>query len=234
VTRPTPTRIAAMLDALHHPPADLVPGLVAMLEAEARCGSAAPDGWPTSLGAAGGRGRGGLPARPTEAAVAARDAAPGDEHTALTRAAVDHLRAVVARVELLAHLAGEPSRPASRTDIPAMVARIASAPRKLPEGTETADMVLKALTQACERLSRAVDCVRRSRQLAGPRRDPERCETPGCDGSAARDAGGRGGRCRRCVDWRTHHGHWPDAAIIDALARGDRTVARVLAQRART
>jgi hypothetical protein len=70
--------------------------------------------------------------------------------------------------------------------------------------------------------------------LSGPRKDPERCETTGCDGSAAREAAGRSGRCRRCVDWRAHHGDWPDAAIIDALARGDRTVARVLAQRART
>ena len=104
--------------------------------------------------------------------------------------------------------------------------------RASDEHAELVARLVADLGRAAEAMQRVLGALGALEALAGPRRDPERCETPGCDGSSARDAGGRGGRCRSCVDWRARHGAWPDPAIIDALRRGDRTVARVLAQRA--
>jgi len=215
--RPTPEQITAMVDTLRSVPVTLVVDLGAMIDAERRCGSAIPDGWGT--GRSGGGGIGGI-GRPVESAVVARQAAD-DEHTMLTARAVLELQQATARVELIAwHVAGR--RPESRDGIAGMVAVIASTPRNVPGASPTPDLTVAALSQACRHLSACLGAVRKARALGGPRRDPERCESPGCDGSAARDVGGRGGRCRSCVDWHSNHGAWPTARVVDALRIGDR------------
>jgi hypothetical protein len=214
---PNPEQIAAMIDTLRTIPPTLVADLDAMIDAERRCGSAIPDGWGT--GRTGGGGTGGV-GRPVETAVVARQAAT-DQHTQLTRRALDELRLTAAKVDLVAwHVDRRP--PADGGSLAALVARIVSVPRNVPGGSDRPDLTVSALSQACGHLSVAVGCIRAARALGGPRRDPERCESPGCDGSAARDAGGRGGRCRPCVDWHAHHGAWPTARVVDALRIGDR------------
>lgn len=215
--RPTPEQITAMVDTLRSVPASLAIDLEAMIDAERRCGSAIPDGFGT--GRPGGGGINGI-GRPVESAVVARQAAD-DEHTTLTRRAVVELQHATARAELIAwHV--ETRLPAARDGIAGMVAAIVSVPRNVPGASPTPDLTVAALSQACRHLSACLGAVRKARALAGPRRDPERCESPGCDGSAARDAGGRGGRCRPCVDWHSSYGAWPTARVVDALRVGDR------------
>lgn len=237
MTTPTPEQIAAMIDALRNPPRTLAADLAAMIDAERRCGTAIPDGF--AGGGAGGRSPGAV-ARPTESAVAAR-ATASDEHTALTRQALEAISHAACRVSLVIWAVDGEHVTARHGDIAGLVALIASVPRKSPVGCPHAHIAVPALSQAARHLSVAISAVARARGLSGPRRDPERCDTVGCDGSAARDAGGRGGRCRTCVDWDASHRDpgdpraWPTAPVLAALGRGDRVAAaRLWRDRART
>lgn len=223
---PSPEQLATLLDDLRTCPVSHAHDLRRMLEAEERCGSATPDGF-----SSGRRGSGGAPMTPVEAAVVARQHAPADEHTTLTRSAHRELVLAARCVQLAAWaLDGRDDLLAQSDDLVGLVRIVREAPRSSLEPRNVASRGVIAVGQAAGHLSLSRAAVVRCQALTGRRPDPTVCATPTCDHSAAREAGGRGDRCRRCVDWRQAHGDWPSVRVIAALDRGDRVAAARLAR----